>query len=277
MKRNPVLAYYCLTFVISWGGFLLAGGPGLLTGSNWESDPRFLAAVSALLLGPPVAGLLLTYLSSGSAGLRDLLARTRRWRVAPRWYAVALLTAPMIQAAVLWVLSRFSPVYLPSISTAEDKAGLVVSGIVVGLTGGLMEETGWTGFALPRLRLRPSDFTTGITMGILWGAWHLPQMWWVGRTSAGSLPTAAYLLLFFATAIAALTAFRVLMVWVYARTESVLIAVLMHASYIWTTLFVLAPPTAGVPFLVYSAVFVATLWGVVAGVSLLFPQAPRST
>ena len=51
-------------------------------------------------------------------------------------------------------------------------------------------------------------------------------------------------------------------------TGSLLVAVLMHASYILSTLFVLAPPTTGVPFLTYSAVFAVALWVVVAAVAL---------
>lgn len=64
-----------------------------------------------------------------------------------------------------------------------------------------------------------------------------------------------------------LTAFRVLMVWVYDRTESLLLATLKHSSYIFTTLFVFAPPTTGVPYLIYSRVFACVLWAVVSRAS----------
>ena len=52
--------------------------------------------------------------------------------------------------------------------------------------------------------------------------------------------------------------------WVYDRTASLFVAVLMHGSYISSTLFVLAPPTTGAPFLVYSGAFVVALWLTVA-------------
>jgi len=42
----------------------------------------------------------------------------------------------------------------------------------------------------------------------------------------------------------------------------------MHASYIFSTLFVLAPPTTGLPFLTYSGAFAAALWVVVAAVAV---------
>ena len=224
IKRHAVQAYFALTFALSWGGFLLVGGPGLLAGTSWQADPRFMAAVLAMLAGPPVAGILLTVLVSGKAGLRELLSRLLKWRVGGRWYAVALLTAPIIETAVLLALSRISPVFLPAIVTTDDKAALLVSGIAIGLAGGFVEELGWTGFAIPRLTARYGVLGTGLIVGPAWGAWHLLQMWWVGGTSSEALPLALFLPLFFLSAVAKLTAYRVLMVWVYDRTGSLLVA-----------------------------------------------------
>src|SRR4030095_10248477 len=99
VKRHPVLSYYALVFAISWGGVLLVGGRGLLAGTNWQTDPLFIFAVVARLAGPPVASLLLTGIVSGRAGYRELLSRLLRWRVGGRWYAVALLTAPLLMTA----------------------------------------------------------------------------------------------------------------------------------------------------------------------------------
>jgi hypothetical protein len=88
-----------------------------------------------LLVGPSVAGILLTGLVYGRAGLRNLLTRMTRWRVGARWYAVALLTAPLLVTVVLFALSLTSPVFLPGIFTTDDKATLLLVGIAVGLWG----------------------------------------------------------------------------------------------------------------------------------------------
>jgi membrane protease YdiL (CAAX protease family) len=183
-------------------------------------------------------------------------------------YAIALLLAPIVETVVLLALSQISPAFLPAILTADDKGALLVSGIAIGLVGGFVEELGWTGFAIPRLTPRYGVPGTGLILGPVWGAWHLLQMWWVGSTSSDGLPLALFLPLFFLSAVAILTAYRVLMVWVYDHTGSLLVAILMHASYIFTTLFVLAPPTTGVPFLTYSGAFAAALWAVVAMVAV---------
>ncbi len=268
-RRHPVLTYYGLMFAVSWGGFLLVGGSGILAGTPWQTDPRFQMAVLAMLAGPPVAGILMTLLISGTKGLRELLSRLLRWRVGGRCYAFALLTAPIVQGGVLLALSLFSPDFLPAIVTKDEKIALVASGIAVGLVGGLVEELGWTGFVIPRLRIRNGVLATGLVVGALWGVWHLLQMFWVGSTSADDISPALFLSQYFISAIAQLTAYRVLMVGVYARTESLLLAILMHASLIFSTLFVLAPPTTGGNFLVYTWTFTAVLWIVVAVVGTI--------
>jgi hypothetical protein len=60
-----------------------------------------------------------------------------------------------------------------------------------------------------------------------------------------------------------LTAYRVLMTWVYANTQSLLLAVLMHASYTgW--LLTLYPTTSLEQGLVWQAAFALALWVMVA-------------
>jgi membrane protease YdiL (CAAX protease family) len=262
-----VLTYYVLTFAISWGGFLLVAGRGLVAGTNWQADPMFLPAVLVMIAGPSVAGLLLTGLVAGRAGYRELLARLLRWRVGWRWYAVALPTAPLVAAAVPFALSVASPVFLRAIVAAEDKAAVLLAGITVGLST-LLEELGWTGFATPRLRLRHGVFTTGIVMGVLWGVWHSLTTVWIAATSAAAVPPDLFLTLYFLSAVASLTAYRLLMVWVYDRTQSLLVAWLMHASYAACTIFIFATPVSGASFLTYAWVFTAALWLVVLVVAV---------
>src|SRR5918994_971119 len=142
VKRHPLLNFFALVFAISWGGMLLiigAGGPGGYPMLAWVA-------------GPPTAGIALIGLLHGKVGFRDLLSRMTRWKVGARWYAVALLTAPLVFATILLSLSLISPDFLPRILTTTDMASLLLFGIGWGLIGGgLLEELGWTGFAVPTL------------------------------------------------------------------------------------------------------------------------------
>jgi CAAX protease family protein len=178
--------------------------------------------------------------------------------------ATGLVRARTDCALVLLALSHLSPELLPRIFTTNDKASLLLFGLAVGLGAGFFEELGWTGFAVPALRLRYGVLTTGLLVGGLWGAWHLlAAVWGIGNRS-GALPLALFVTL---DLFSALPAFRVLMVWVYGRTGSLLVGMLMHSS-LTSSLLILTPLTTGVPLLTFDLVFAAALWVVVAAVAL---------
>ena len=265
IAKHPVWTYVALTFAISWGGVLLViGGPAGITGTAEETDPLFPLAVLAMIAGPSVAGILLTGLVHGRAGLRDFRSRLLERHVDARWYAVALLAAPLTAITVLLVLSAFSREFVPSVVVTEDKVALVLYSVAVALGAGVFEELGWTGFAVPELRRRYGLLTTGIIVGALWGAWHfLVVMWGVGDR-AGSLPLALFVVL---DSLSFLPAFRVLMVWVYDRTGSLLVGMLMHVSLTATTL-ILWPVATGGHLLTYNFAFAAAVWVVVAAITV---------
>jgi membrane protease YdiL (CAAX protease family) len=271
IKGHPVLSYYALVFAISWGGILLViGGPGAIPGTRDEVEMLMPFALLALFAGPSVAGLLLTGIVHGRPGFRDLFARMTRWRVDIRWYAVALLTAPLLVTAVLLALSLTSPEFLPRLLTASDKATLLLFGIGWGLVGGgLLEELGWTGFAVPTLMLRYGVFGTGLVVGLLWGAWHyLIALWAISSTTPGAISPSIFLpaLIFY---VGSLPAYRVLLVWVYDRTGgSMLLAMLMHASFSASMLTLEPLGLAAVPGSIWALVLAAAWWAVVGAVAV---------
>jgi len=264
IKRHPVLTYYALTFAISWGGVLLViGGPGGIPGTKQQFDTLFPIALVAMLAGPSVTGLLLTGLVYGRAGFREFLSRLLKWRVGVRWYAVALLTAPLLMTAVYLALSLTSPVFLPGIFTSNDKLAYVLFGIVVGLMAGFIEELGWTGFAVPELRRRYGVLTTGLIVGFMWAAWHLLVAFWASGTISGALSLTSYLL----DPLLFLTIFRVLMVWVYDRTGSLLLGgILMHMSLTASARIISPQGIVGVPLMTFDLVWFVVMWIVVAAV-----------
>jgi membrane protease YdiL (CAAX protease family) len=270
IMKHPVLTYYALTFAISWGGMLFAVGvgPGGLSVTPEQFQTRVPYAVPAMIVGPSVAGILLTGLVYGRAGLREFGSRLLKWRVGAHWYAVALLTAPLSMMAVLLALSLLSPEFLPRIFTTDDKAALLLMGIAVGLGAGIFEELGWTGFAIPRMRLRYGALTTGLIVGVLWGAWHFFVNFWASGVTSGALSLAIFLPAWlFGVLVGQLTAYRVLMVWVYDHTGSLLVAILMHVSLAALN-FILTPPVGGVAYWTIGFAYAAALWVVVAAVAV---------
>lgn len=261
IRRHSVAAYYVLTFAISWGGILALLGPAgmVMTGATTP-----LAAGGALLAGPAGACVILTALLEGKAGFRELAARLRRWRVGGRWYAVALLTGPLVMLMTTAAISLAVPGFYPGFASPGELWSTVATALVVGVAVGFFEELGWTGFALPRLRRSYGPLLVGMLMGVLWGAWHLPMF--AGSTDpSGELPPVLILAAFLYTW---LPPYRVLMVWVYERTESLPLAMLMHAPISATTLVLSAMASqanAGIAILFPVLVWGATFW-VIAGV-----------
>jgi hypothetical protein len=137
IKRHPLLIYYALTFTISWGGILIIVGPDGIPGTTEEFQRMFLIVSLALLAGPSVSGLLLTGLVQRRVGFRELFSRLFRWSVAPRWYAVAFLTAPVLMTVIPLGLSLFYSGFLPGIITKSEKPSLLLIGIIAGLMAGI--------------------------------------------------------------------------------------------------------------------------------------------
>jgi uncharacterized protein len=271
VMKHPVLIYYILTFAISWSAVLLVvGGPDGIPGTPEELERLLPVAILAMLTGPTIAGLLMTGLVRGRAGYRDLFSRLLRWRVGARWYAVALLTAPLVSIAVLLALSLASPAFLPGIFASGANPSSLLFGIAAALAAGTFEELGWTGFATPELRRRYSVLAAGLIMGVLWGAWHLlTNDFWAGSESSGGLPLALFVTVNgLGFMVGQLVAYRVLMVWVYDRTGSLLVAVLMHASLTATALILGPLAVSGAALLISDLGLAVTMWAVVALVAV---------
>jgi CAAX protease family protein len=261
ISGHPVLTYFALAFAISWGGLLTVVGPSAFTGTE-PTSAQLPFVFLAMFAGPAVAGILLTGLVDGTAGFRELRSHLLTWRVGARWYAVAVLTAPLLMMVTLFALSLTNPVFLPGIFASDGKVSLLLTWIVAGLVTGICEELGWTGFAVPRLRRRSGVLATGVSVGVLWGAWHFPLF--SGGDSSGAVPSALFVsgLLF-----TVLPAFRVLMVWVYDRTQSLLVVMLTHASLTAGTL-ILQPGIAGMPAVTYNLVLAAMVYLGIAAVAM---------
>ena len=133
IKRHAVLTYVTLVFALTlgpWGLALITASPGAFPGTGDE-----LTSIADLVgtASPALAGILVIALAYGRVGLRDLRSQLFRWRVGVRWYAVALLTVPLLMTAILGALLT-SKAFLPTTITAEDMASLLVTLLVVGLS-----------------------------------------------------------------------------------------------------------------------------------------------
>ncbi len=259
IKRHPVLSYYLLVFAISWGGILLLiGGPGNIPDTSEKAEKLFFPALIIMFAGPFMSGIIMNYFTDGMEGVRKLISRLCRWRIKGTWYLIAVLTGPLIVATVLFGLSIFNQKFLPGIITVDDKIGLIIFGVSWGIIGGgLLEETGWTGFAVPQLRKRHNILTTGLIIGILWGIWHFLIAFWASNYLRGGDSWSMFVAGFLAFYLIALPAYRVLLVYVYDRTGNLPVVMLMHAFLSASTLIFQPAITGEISF----------IWNLVLGIT----------
>ncbi|MEJ2749731.1 MAG: CPBP family intramembrane metalloprotease, partial [Anaerolineae bacterium] len=149
-KKHSLLAFFVLAYALSW----LVEIPQALAaqGVIQAEIPFSLHYLAAY--GPMCAALIVTGVTMGRHGLRELLGRMTKWRLNPGWWLVALapLGFYLLVAAVTWLLQS-EPIDFVAMGQVDflQPLGLAALPLWV-LTFGIGEETGWRGFALPRLQ-----------------------------------------------------------------------------------------------------------------------------
>jgi uncharacterized protein len=211
------LRFVLIAFVFTWVFWLLAilEARGLI--SSLPVPALFLGA-----FGPMVAAVVLTAQEGGRAGLRSLLSRVVRWRVAPFWYGVALLGPIVFQllamALQLVVFGGQPPNLLAMVGALPTVLAISVYMLI---QVGIGEEIGWRGYALPKLQTGYSALVSSLILGVIWALWHLP-LFFNSATSYINTPFWALLVFFLP--------FSILITWVFNSTGgSVLMIMILHA------------------------------------------------
>ena len=216
IRRHPVIAYFALTFLISWTGALAVAAPHLI---RRQPLPKITGILMfpVMLLGPFLAGLVLTRIVDGKRGLQALASQIFRAWVPPRWYATLLIPPVLVLSVLVFLQTFVSPAYAPN---------RFFMGVLFAIPAGFLEEIGWMGYAFPKMRSPDDGLAPSILLGLLWALWHLPVIDYLGTAT----PHGVYWLPFFLAFSLAMTAMRVLIAWIYTNTKSVLLAQLMHVS-----------------------------------------------
>jgi membrane protease YdiL (CAAX protease family) len=170
-RANATTAFFALSFVFT---FVLQL-PGVLARLGLlPGDPDGYMPLAMLgIFGPLLAASYLTWKERGRAGVRELFGGLFAFRVSPLYMLLALLAPGVLLSAVLWLLRGAGRegawYFLPD-------APRLVAALVISVA----EETGWRGYALPRLTARYGAFLGSCMLGVLWALWHIPMFMAVG-------------------------------------------------------------------------------------------------
>jgi len=263
LARYPLLLFFLLSFVLTWGYFWLIWAPlGL---------PDSLIALGGFV--PAVSAFLVLLVTSGTPGVLRLLRSIVHWRIGVRWYLVALLGVPLLNLlAFLVVPGTLSDFVAPDSRVLRVYLNEMAISLTIGIAP-LWEEIGWRGFALPRIQRLHGPVVGTIIVGALWGLWHLPFFFGpLARTGPNAtLVGATVALVEFSIG---LTGLSVVMTWALNNCGgSTLLAILIHAAFdssglALVALFPSTPPhylpvhyqTLGIAIIFSIAALVLIIW-----------------
>lgn len=169
----PLPTYFILACLISWTIWFPLYSPVL--GFTGLPVLPFHHGIGGL--GPLAASFICTWIFSGRQGVYTLIKSMFRFR--PLLYVALALFSPFILAILAAFVSYIlngTPFRLSALLVSGDIPGIGFAGFFFYnlLFFGFGEETGWRGFALPRLQKKYTAITATIILTAFWAIWHWP-------------------------------------------------------------------------------------------------------
>lgn len=255
IATRPVRAFFVLTFLIS--STLMT--PAMIAGLDSAAAIPFFVGV----FGPFIAAAIVTRSSGTSvrAWLRNVFRPRQSWR----WYA-AVIAFPLALAVVASAEFALAGESLEFGLVGERAAAFLPLLVYCLLLNGGPEELGWRGFALPRLLERFSPVRATILLGTARGLWHLPLLL-AEDNPDHNLPAIAFAAMTVWT-IGGIVAYAFTYTYVWNRTKSVFLCMLLHAAYNTALGVAILRPEGelvGSTYVTLSAALTGSLWLVALG------------
>lgn len=218
ISRHQLLSFFILSYAFTWAVALIAMQ---MKNFNGQSPIGFI-----MLLGPTVSAFAISAIVGGKAGIKKLLSGFTRWKFSPLWILATLsLTLIPLLVAVGYMLAG-NPV--KGIAPGTSLAFLLLNALYTLLFGPLAEETGWRGFALPRLQKKYNALLSSLILGVIWAFWHLP-FYFISGGGAG-IPFPIYVVL--------VTTIAIFITWIYNNTKGNLaLCMLAHFCFNFNSAF----------------------------------------
>lgn len=215
--------------VACWGTFATAWIAASLVLALFLWHVRGVFPNIGVLFFAGLLAMLPAYVLSGAfsrtPGVRDHLSTLVKPRGRFLWYLIALLTFPAVQLIGAITTRIFGGAV--DITTGDFSAQAAIGAAALTFlhgfffSGGINEETGWRGFALPRLQSRYCTLAAASIVWVFWALWHLPYDLVSGDSAAQILQNRVFFNFLWS----------ILFAWVYNRSKgSILAPALFHPA-----------------------------------------------
>jgi membrane protease YdiL (CAAX protease family) len=226
IQKHSLILYFAIAYAITWAFEI----PLAAVRQGWTSLQVPFSIHYLGAFGPMLAALIVTGLTQGSNGIRQLLSGLLKWQVGWGWLLFCVGSPIAMFALAAGVMRATSGEWpnLALLGEVEYLPYLGVGGAFVlwFLTWGAGEEVGWRGFALPRLQKGRSALTATIILGVAHAFWHLPAFFYKDTYISMGLAFGLPML------VLSIVAAAIVFTWIYNSTQgSVLMVALFHALF----------------------------------------------
>jgi membrane protease YdiL (CAAX protease family) len=171
-QTNSLVRFFALAYLLSWAIWLPLYSPYF----GITSLPVLPLHHALGALGPMLAAFILIYKEEKKKGVSRLIHSM--FQITKPAFLIIALTAPfllLLIAALINYLLTDTFTLVGMWRTREFPSfSFPVYFLYNLLFFGFGEETGWKGYALPKLQSKLSAFTSGIVFTFFWAIWHIP-------------------------------------------------------------------------------------------------------
>jgi len=237
LRRYSIALFFVLAMALGGGTVYLVAQVGLPT-----------LMVLAAAISASIAGIIMTAVTDGTAGLKLMLRRLLIWRVETRYWLFAFffILFAVLLGSIANPLFNSEPVSLSNVRLGFEILPMFIGFFIV---SGLGQELGWTGFLIPRLQAHFSALTACIVRAILTVIWHLPLLYYSRLqlpivsdfAYSGWIAQKGYLVAVLAMTLMFMLPWSIFLNWIFNNTKgSLLLVAILHTSEIWVAYWMLS-------------------------------------
>ena len=168
MTGKTLIPFLALSFGLTWSIaailILFYDQVVAIFGEISMSNPLYILAVYS----PGIVGVFMVWRHFGLEGLGRFFKRMTLWRAPVKWWLFLILGIPAVVYTAAAIKGSISDPF--PYSTLPE----LLSALALALFLGPIEEFGWRGVALPLLQRRFAPFWSGLILGTIIAAWHIP-------------------------------------------------------------------------------------------------------